>query len=109
MKKGPATIASTMRPSCVTEEHFTFELHRNLGLPQVHRLLTDTDRTFLIRWIKPLQCISRQWNRAELERLTDIELDIAANQICHAAADYCQDRGMDEVLLNSINKSSDQL
>jgi hypothetical protein len=99
--KAPSTIASIIRPSCVTEEHFTWELNYQLDVPQLSRLPDEDERQFLIRRLKPLQWISRHWSETDLGRLSDRELDIAANQICNAAANYCQDRGTEKMLRES--------
>jgi hypothetical protein len=80
---------------CTTEAFFTEMLARQLGQPGLTRAPGEGDSAWLIRRLDQLKWISRHWINAQLERLSPEELQIAAMQICHTAADYCQDRAVE--------------
>jgi hypothetical protein len=83
---------SVIGRECTTEEHFTAMLTQSLGFPEVRRPPGESDERFLIRRLEPLKWCSRHWALAHLDRLPPKLLELAAMQICNAAADYCQDR-----------------
>lgn len=86
------TTINTIGRGCTYSEVFTSNIYRCLDLAPPVREAEESDEAFLIRRLKPIQWISRRWMRADLEALSPDRLDIAAQQICAAAADYCQDR-----------------
>jgi hypothetical protein len=77
---------------CTTAERFTFQLVQCLGYPTLEREPNETDDRFLIRRLNQLKVYSRHWALATLETLTPDLLNLAAMQICDAAANYAQDR-----------------
>lgn len=78
---------------CTTDEHFTSELARQLALPALFRLNGEPERDWLIRRVDQLRWASLRWERVDLGKLAPKELEIAAEQICEAAAVYCLTRG----------------
>jgi hypothetical protein len=77
---------------CFTGESFTARIAEALGYKRPRRGPDETDAQFLIRRLKPLQFYSRHWANADLESLDPALLELAAMQICSAAADTAQDR-----------------
>ncbi len=75
-----------------TDEYFTADIARVLGYPALHRVPGETLEQFLIRRLAQLQLYSRPWANASLECLAPNELELAAMQICNAAANAAQDR-----------------
>ena len=77
---------------CITAEHFTREIARVLGYPQLQRAPDETDEAFLIRRLEQLKFWSRPWANCRLESLSPDLLRLAAMQICDCAANAAQDR-----------------
>lgn len=76
----------------LTRESFTRHIAHALGLPTLHQEPPETDEQFLIRRLDQIKFVSRYWSQTRLESLTPGLLNLAAMQICDAAANYAQDR-----------------
>jgi hypothetical protein len=77
---------------CTTAESFTHHIAEYLRYPTLRRLPDETDGQFLVRRLDQLKVYSRHWSLANLESLTPDLLNLAAIQICSAAANYAQDQ-----------------
>jgi hypothetical protein len=73
-----------------TNENFTRMLCEKLKWPVPVRKPGETDDTFLARRVEHLKVYSPQWASVDLTKLSHDELELAASQICNAAADYGQ-------------------
>jgi hypothetical protein len=80
---------------CPSVQWFTRVLARSLGLPELHQDSGETEQQFLLRRLDQIKWCNRHWALAHLERLTPELLELAAMQICDAAANYCQDKGVE--------------
>ena len=58
--------------------------------PVPNREPGETDDTFLARRVQHLKVYSPQWATVDLTKLSHDELELAASQICNAAADNSQ-------------------
>jgi len=87
---------------CCTEPHFTNQIARSLGLPELQPLPDETDRKFLIRRLHQLRWTSRHWATADLGLLSPHMLALAAEQICNIAADYAQNRAAERALKDGM-------
>jgi hypothetical protein len=77
---------------CTTAECFTHHIAQYLGYPRLHQEPGETEEQFLVRRLNQLKVYSRHWALATLESLTPELLELAALQICSAAANYAQDK-----------------
>jgi hypothetical protein len=78
--------------AALTRESFTSHIAQALGLPRLHQESPETDAQYLIRRLNQIKFVSRYWSLTRLESLTQDLFNLAAMQICDAAANYAQDR-----------------
>ena len=75
---------------CTTNESFTRMLCEKFKWPVPEREPGETDDAFLGRRVEHLKVYCPQWASVDLTKLSHDELELAASQICNAAADYGQ-------------------